>query len=76
MSSRTSLGTPARQLSALYAGLGAGSGRKPHLATLWKLAGAFFEAQSRGLLLADVYGKRMASRLLALLQKQPSDAVV
>ena len=67
---RQPLGTPARQLSALYAGLGAGSGRKPHLATLWKLAGAFFEAQSRGLLLADVYGKRMASRLLALLRAE------
>src|SRR5262249_21155554 len=37
-------------------------------ATLWKLAAAFFEAQARGLLLPDVYGKRVASRLLAQLR--------
>ena len=30
--------------------------------TLWQLAAAFFEAQALGLLAADVYSKRVASR--------------
>ncbi|HSI48352.1 MAG TPA: Hpt domain-containing protein [Ideonella sp.] len=43
----------------------AGHGR---LAQLWALAAAFFEAQAQGLLPADLYAKRMASRLLAQLR--------
>lgn len=66
----------AERMSALFAGLGAGAS-EPHLATLWKLAAAYFEAQSRGQLPTDVYGKRVASRLLAQLragaQSDPSD---
>ncbi|MEK8044962.1 Hpt domain-containing protein [Ideonella margarita] len=34
----------------------------------WQLAAAFFEAQAQGLLATDLYTKRMASRLLALLR--------
>jgi chemosensory pili system protein ChpA (sensor histidine kinase/response regulator) len=59
-------------MSDLCAGLAAGathgSGSKGRLATLWQLAAAFFEAQSQGLLASDVYGKRVASRLLAQLR--------
>jgi chemosensory pili system protein ChpA (sensor histidine kinase/response regulator) len=48
-------------------------------ATLWRLAAAVFQAQAQGLLAADVYSKRIASRLLAQLrmnvrgQREPSD---
>ncbi len=39
-----------------------------HAATFWQLAAAVFEAQAGGLLAADVYSKRIASRLLAQLR--------
>jgi len=54
-------------MSDLCAGLGAGAPDLP-AATLWKLAAATFEAQATGLLPADVFGKRVASRLLAQLR--------
>jgi chemosensory pili system protein ChpA (sensor histidine kinase/response regulator) len=54
----------AAQMSDICAGLGAGAAPGP-VATLWKLASAMFEAQAHGLLGFDVFGKRMASRLLA-----------
>ncbi len=59
----------ASRLSSLFASLGAGAGgaRHGHHATLWKLAAAFFEAQATGLSRLDLYGKRVASRLLAQL---------
>ncbi|URI09349.1 Hpt domain-containing protein [Aquincola tertiaricarbonis] len=60
-------GAAAQRLSDLFAGLGAGS-RHLHVATLWKLAGAFFEAQGHRLLRTDMHTKRMASRLLAQLR--------
>ncbi len=56
-----------RRMSLLCAQLGAhvqAAGDRPHGATLWKLAAAVFEAQALGLLRPDVYGKRVASRLL------------
>ncbi|MDE2093472.1 MAG: Hpt domain-containing protein, partial [Burkholderiales bacterium] len=54
----------ALRMSELCAGLGAGASQA-HVATLWKLAAAVFEAQSHGLLGFDVFSKRVASRLLA-----------
>jgi len=54
----------AAKMSDICAGLGAGAAPGP-VATLWKLASAMFEAQTLGLLGFDVFGKRMASRLLA-----------
>ena len=54
----------AARMSALCAGLGAGA-EPMQTATLWKLAAAVFEAQAQGLLLPDVFSKRVASRLLA-----------
>ena len=54
----------AARMSEVCAGLGAGA-HEAHRATLWKLAAAVFEAQARGLLPADVFSKRVASRLLA-----------
>ncbi len=65
-----------KHMSDLCAGLGAGAlqadGARPgsggRLATLWQLAAAFFEAQAHGLLASDVYGKRIASRLLSQLR--------
>jgi chemosensory pili system protein ChpA (sensor histidine kinase/response regulator) len=56
----------AQRMSDLLAGLAAGS--KDRLATLWQLASAVYEAQAKGLLKVDVYGKRLASRLLAQLR--------
>ena len=56
-----------RRLSDICAGLGAGSASL-QAATLWKLAAAVFEAQTDGLLKADVFTKRVASRLLAQLR--------
>ena len=56
-----------RRMGALCAQLGAHAqvqGDQPRGATLWKLAAAVFEAQALGLLQPDVYGKRVASRLL------------
>jgi len=65
----------AQRMSDLFAGLAAGSGDR--LATLWHLAAAVYEAQAGGLLKSDVYGKRLASRLLAQLRAgeaaDPSD---
>ncbi|MDE1949205.1 MAG: hybrid sensor histidine kinase/response regulator, partial [Burkholderiales bacterium] len=55
-----------RTMSDFCADLGAGA--QGHLATLWQIASAFFEAQGQGLLAPDVYGKRVASRLLAQLR--------
>ncbi|MBE7419240.1 MAG: Hpt domain-containing protein [Ideonella sp.] len=56
----------AQRMSDLFAGLAAGS--RDRLATLWLLAAAVYEAQASGLLKADLYGKRLASRLLAQLR--------
>jgi len=62
-------GAPARALSDLFAALAAGSPPKhKQLATLWRIAAAFFEAQGQKLLQSDVYSKRVASRLLAQLR--------
>ena len=59
-------------MSDLCAGLAAGVNATgqgaARLAVLWQLAAAFFEAQSQGLLVGDLYGKRIASRLLAQLR--------
>jgi len=55
-----------QRLSDLCAGLGAAS--DGHLAELWKLSAAFYEAQAAGLLQPDVYAKRVSSRLLAQLR--------
>ncbi len=61
-------GAPAR-MSDLCAELAAGArGTDPRGATLWQLAAAVYEAQAGGLLAADVYTKRVASRLLAQLR--------
>jgi chemosensory pili system protein ChpA (sensor histidine kinase/response regulator) len=66
----------AQRMSDLFAGIAAGAADR-RAATLWQLAAAYFEAQARGLLPTDVYGKRVASRLLAQLragpQADPSD---
>jgi chemosensory pili system protein ChpA (sensor histidine kinase/response regulator) len=56
----------AARMSDLFAGLAAGA--QGRLAALWSLAAAFFEAQSKGALGADVYVKRLTSRLLAQLR--------
>ena len=69
-------------MSNLCADLGAGARRASGgaaLGALWQMAAAVFEAQAQGLLNADVYSKRLASRLLAQLrstvkgQAEPSD---
>ena len=65
-------GVPQR-LSELSAGLGSGA-EHPHTATLWRLAAGFFEALAEGLLVPDVYSKRITSRLLAQLRAQQRDA--
>ena len=54
----------AAKMSEICAGLGAGAAPGP-VATMWKLASAMYEAQAQGLLGFDVFGKRMASRLLS-----------
>ncbi len=62
---------PLARMSDLCADLGAGARQQPesaHLATFWQLAAAVFEGQASGLLAADVYTKRIASRLLAQLR--------
>jgi len=65
----------AQRMSDLLASLAAGS--KDRLATLWQLASAVYEAQAKGLLKPDLYGKRLSSRLLAQLRAgegaDPSD---
>jgi chemosensory pili system protein ChpA (sensor histidine kinase/response regulator) len=60
---RGPVGPAATQMSQLFAGLAAGTGGR--LAGLWSVAAAFFEAQAQGRLAADVYSKRLTSRLLA-----------
>ena len=60
---RGPVGPAATQMSQLFAGLAAGSAGK--LSGLWSVAAAFFEAQAQGRLSADVYSKRLTSRLLA-----------
>ena len=60
---RGPVGPAATQMSQLFAGLAAGATGK--LAGLWSVAAAFFEAQAQGRLSADVYSKRLTSRLLA-----------
>lgn len=66
----------AQRMSDLFAGIAAGATDR-RATTLWQLAAAYFEAQARNLLPTDVYGKRVASRLLAQLragpQADPSD---
>jgi chemosensory pili system protein ChpA (sensor histidine kinase/response regulator) len=64
-----------QRMSDLCAELGAGAAPAAAdpaalnpLASLWRLAAAFFEAQAGGLLASDIYGKRIASRLLAQLR--------
>ena len=57
------------RLGDLSAGLAAGAAQS-HAATLWRLGAAFFEAQALGLLVPDVYCKRLTSRLLAQLRAQ------
>jgi len=68
-------GGAAQRMSDLFAGLASGSADR--LATLWQLAAAVYEAQGSALLKADVYSKRLASRLLAQLRAgesaDPSD---
>jgi chemosensory pili system protein ChpA (sensor histidine kinase/response regulator) len=56
----------AAQMSDTFAGLAAGSSGR--LCTLWHLAAACFDAQARGLLDADMYVHRLASRLMSLLR--------
>ena len=53
-----------RRMSDLCATLGADA--KGRVATLWRLAAGFFEAQAQGLLRWDAYVKRTAPRLLAV----------
>jgi chemosensory pili system protein ChpA (sensor histidine kinase/response regulator) len=60
---RGPVGPAATQMSQLFAGLAAGASGK--LSGLWSVAAAFFEAQAQGRLSADVYSKRLTSRLLA-----------
>lgn len=57
----------AGRMSDLCASLGAGASDLA-AATLWRLAAAFFQGQAHGLLQADVFSKRVASRLLAQLR--------
>jgi len=64
------------RMSDLCADLGAGARRsgQPQEGCLWQLAAAVFEAQASGLLQADVYTKRLASRLLAQLRASSQGA--
>lgn len=57
------------RLSEVCAELAAGA-TVQHDRGLWQLAAAVFEAQAQGLLQADVFSKRLASRLLAQLRGQ------
>ncbi|WP_374567868.1 Hpt domain-containing protein [Ideonella sp.] len=54
------------RMSDLFAGLS--SSAQGRTATLWQLASAFYEAQAVGALKADLYTKRLVSRLLAQLR--------
>ena len=64
------------RMSDLCADLGAGARRlgHPQEGSLWQLAAAVFEAQASGLLQADVYTKRLTSRLLAQLRASTKGA--
>src|SRR4051812_41554052 len=64
---RGPIGPAATQMSELFAGLAAGAAGKQSdkLAGVWAIAAGFFEAQAQGRLQADVYAKRLTSRLLA-----------
>jgi chemosensory pili system protein ChpA (sensor histidine kinase/response regulator) len=53
--------------SELCAGLAVGAETR-HEGTLWQVAAGLFQAQERGLLVSDLYSKRVASRLLAQLR--------
>jgi chemosensory pili system protein ChpA (sensor histidine kinase/response regulator) len=57
----------ATKMSELFAGLAAASADRgtSKLAGLWAIAAGFFEAQAHGRLDADLYAKRLTSRLLA-----------
>ena len=57
------------RLAQLCAGVAAGA-TGAHLRDLWHLGSAFFEAQAGGILPADLYTKRSASRLFAQLRSQ------
>ena len=73
---RQAPGDPARgtldRMSDLCADLAAGARMARdgggQLATFWQLAAAVFQAQAAGLLVGDVYVKRLASRLLSQLR--------
>lgn len=54
-------------MSDICASLAAGSNTMP-AATFWRLASAFFESQSQGLLQSDLYSKRVAARMLSQLR--------
>ncbi|MDP2007308.1 MAG: Hpt domain-containing protein [Rubrivivax sp.] len=60
------------RMSDLCADLAAGArtagAAGAHQGTFWQLAAAVFQAQAAGLLMSDVYAKRLASRLLAQLR--------
>ncbi|MDT7834414.1 hybrid sensor histidine kinase/response regulator [Aquabacterium sp. OR-4] len=65
----------AARMSEVFAAIGAGTLQAaPHdrahqqLATLWRLAAGFYEAQADGLLGPDVYSKRVGSQLLKQLR--------
>ncbi len=62
-----------QRMSDLFAGLSANA--QGRTATLWQLATAFFEAQAIGALKADLYTKRLVSRLLAQLRAVERGAV-
>jgi len=64
---RGPVGPAATQMSQLFAGLAAGAAAQgsPKVAGIWSVAAGFFEAQAQGRLEADVYAKRLTSRLLA-----------
>jgi len=64
---RGPVGPAATQMSQLFAGLAAGASAQasPKLAGIWSVAAGFFEAQAQRRLEADVYAKRLTSRLLA-----------
>ena len=63
---------PLDRMSDLCADLGAGARMAneggAQLGTFWQLAAAVFQAQAAGLLVGDVYVKRLASRLLSQLR--------
>ncbi|MET0384010.1 MAG: hybrid sensor histidine kinase/response regulator, partial [Burkholderiaceae bacterium] len=64
---RGPVGPAATRMSQLFAGLAVGAAGQDtgKLAGLWSVAAGLFEAQAQGRLEADVYSKRLTSRLLA-----------